>query len=632
MCPLEWAFVVEGPVGLPNRRKLYPLEQFRAWANPVIGERSSSTSSQLGVIQSIHLYRETKAPLHHEFALVRLGNEGIPSSWIRVERAARYKTRKIETDSLGPLFGGVTLRENISFATEKTKLIYSEANELAVGRRTPEASELDPFYLTELAALMNSVFVASSKYRLLTYNCRWFARQLTLVTAQRFDSLVSGLSSITWKGESVTYEQLIVAVADDPFGGRPLRDEQSAWIHAMTKYQVAEQLMENGQWREALPRFRETLPLIKARATKDGGLSRSRILGGGLVYESLCLLHLGRRDEALRSLDEALDIFENSIHPPHRQGAYNSLTQATRFAGQLAALGLNKQARRLQLAALDGWPRSPEELSRVETPPHVNRVQMVITFIEALGNAARFAQKDGELVEALSLSEITVRHLAVLHRADDELYRIDLAWHLNLFAEVLKNAGRVGEAFLVSSLCLLLMRQEKGPKFSQSVYAYVLWTHVLICQVMGDGFYCGDGEECEAESTRITRTLYAEKPDLYRFNLGVLLLQRVEWLAKITDRWCDDYTGPSSSLSPAAINTLLSLWMEIRTMIPEALDLWRTIAASHPPAIRHYINLLGMSTAYLVTPPSPELESVKAAAERSGVLYQPMSLSFFYKP
>lgn len=141
----------------------------------------SEVHSLVGPVRSVHLYREREAPLHHEFALISFGktDEPLPSSWMRVERAALLKSKKLRPkwDSFGPIFQGAPLRETVTVAASKESLA-GRANELAAVTipSFDKQKGTAPFFLDELARQLLNTSGSRPQYQLLTANCRWFAR------------------------------------------------------------------------------------------------------------------------------------------------------------------------------------------------------------------------------------------------------------------------------------------------------------------------------------------------------------------------------------------------------------------------------------------------------------------------
>lgn len=174
-CPLETVLRSANIFG----RLVNNLEGFVDWA---IREKSfSEVHSLVGSVQSVHLYREREAPLHHEFALISFGGDGLTRSWMRVERAALLKSRKFmpKWDSFGPIFQGAPLRETVTVAALKAELAgkADEVASVSLALTTPEKEKLtSPFYLDELARQLMNTSSSRPQYQLLTANCRWFAR------------------------------------------------------------------------------------------------------------------------------------------------------------------------------------------------------------------------------------------------------------------------------------------------------------------------------------------------------------------------------------------------------------------------------------------------------------------------
>lgn len=618
--------MITGPIGLKHRRRFYSLDEFRAWANPLLGE-SPSYNDSIGTVQSIHLYRETKAPLHHEFAIISLGKTPEnTTSWLRVERAARFKTRwhKLESDSLGPLLGGVKLRESISFASTKQALLYEEADELAFVARSAEACSTDPLRLKGLIQIFNSVSTASPVYQLLTYNCRWFARQMCLSVALRFDTIVKGQSTVIWRDNVISYDDFAKNIVKDPFGGRPLQDKQSTWVLAMSRMQAAERLMDECHYAEALSALQEFLPEIGAYSEDAKPIAGPRILAGSLLHQAWCLLRLGRAPEGLKTLDESLSIFESSVHPPSVPVACNSLNQLSWFSGLLDNLQYRTQAMRLQRAALIGWPNSPSQWSEIAIPLGVDCTRLMVAYTTAQGNMARFCLRAGNTKEALYWALCAVQGTVALYNKAKTKHCFTLAWDLNLFSIALQENQRVGEAYLVSALSLHFMREHRelhGP----STYAYVLWFHSRVLRALSDEMYAKEGVECAAEALELTRSLCAENPQLYQFNLGVLLAQRLNWMYSVMPRILLG-TDPQA-LTWGAINLI----NELIVIVPEGLKIWKGIAAKHPPAVTFVIEFLTIGRELGISPSyASELNEVQISARASGAINQPLTLSMYY--
>lgn len=86
----------------PGERTIYELARFADWGRNENYE--SRANAHIGPMKSAHLFRGGGL-LHHEFALICFGKDGVPDSWMRVERAARQKPSRLapRMDSIGPL-------------------------------------------------------------------------------------------------------------------------------------------------------------------------------------------------------------------------------------------------------------------------------------------------------------------------------------------------------------------------------------------------------------------------------------------------------------------------------------------------------------------------------------------------
>lgn len=95
----------------------------------------------------------------------------------RASRPIQGPMASATRDSWGPIFGGVQLRESVTFASTQTALITSPADELArISVLTAPRSSIHHgvvVTLPELIHQLSAVSFAHAKYLLLTANCRY---------------------------------------------------------------------------------------------------------------------------------------------------------------------------------------------------------------------------------------------------------------------------------------------------------------------------------------------------------------------------------------------------------------------------------------------------------------------------
>lgn len=403
-------------------------------------------------MQSVHLFRETGG-IHHEFVLIRLGGDGIPSSWLRVERAARFKQHwhRLQVDSFGPIFAGVALRESISFGCSKPELLFQEADELGSVRIMPECYATSaPLHLAELVDQIHSISETSPRYRLLTHNCRWFARRILLTFAQRQNRLAPGTFGVLWNDMPSSYFELSRLVTKDPFGGRPVEGKEGTWIHALSLCRAADIYRLSGRNAEALALCVETLPAMRSMVRSNPTDERKYLLAQCLMTQHIVLQHLNRYGEAIHVAQEVVSI----IHTVKTQAADDPL-------GPLGMIGLIALGNSCNLLASQGQFELAEDgmrtvvdmwrvcYERTRGAPTIARVYM-----QARGHMALRFQGTGKLRQALREAEGAVRGVAELYQTRRDLYCFDLAWLLQIFADVLQSTCRLGEAYLVSALSI----------------------------------------------------------------------------------------------------------------------------------------------------------------------------------
>lgn len=226
ICPLERAVLESGhPVA-----KTHSVGDFGDWIQGKLQiGLEPAINLEVGSAQSAHIFRERKAPLHHEFALVSFKHHTGAFSWLRLERAARYKDHFFQADSFGPVLKGAELREKVSFATSMQALIPSPVDEIASATVNASPSgEGVPFH--HFARHIRYISNTNPQYQLFSANCRWFARRIVLSFAQRLHQVGPDAFTAMWAGKPTTYARLHHEIQGDPFGGRQLEGKKGGSI------------------------------------------------------------------------------------------------------------------------------------------------------------------------------------------------------------------------------------------------------------------------------------------------------------------------------------------------------------------------------------------------------------------
>lgn len=222
-CPLQRllpsAMLVREKVG-PDH---CPIVDFTRWAADWL---PPPVEKSVGRLQVIYLYRSKKAPFYHEYVVTGFGADGeVPTSWVRLERAARIKDSPLfpQADTLRPLFKGVEARETMSFSSSRDELCKN-SNQL--GEIVLQSPTSTPLYIRAIAHQVMSTSISNNLYQLFTANCPWFSRRGFLNVLQWCES--DGISySATWKGSSAAAERIRMKLEQERFGGSKLGDLRS---------------------------------------------------------------------------------------------------------------------------------------------------------------------------------------------------------------------------------------------------------------------------------------------------------------------------------------------------------------------------------------------------------------------
>ena len=204
-----------------------PLSRFTSWAGTKLPIR---TREIVGGLKIVCLFRSKKAPFYHEYVVAGFGQDNeAPTSWIRVERAARVKhaSFKLQADSHGPLFRGVQPRETLSISGSMQRLCEN-SNELAcIVIENPMKYSID---IRAMTHQMNSTSVTNMRYQLFTANCRWFSRRGFLNLLHWCEGAKIPYSG-TWRGTPASAERLQSKLEQERFGGSKISDGRGRGLY-----------------------------------------------------------------------------------------------------------------------------------------------------------------------------------------------------------------------------------------------------------------------------------------------------------------------------------------------------------------------------------------------------------------
>jgi len=218
----------------------YHLRYFIRWASyePV----DSAASLAVGPVISVHLFRGRRG-IGHEFVLISFGNDGVPTSWLRAERAARAKTSPAQPrwDSFGPLFAGVAPLDTISFSGNKGDLVSTRDIELANLLLDPDhRTPVSGMYIREVSEHFAATVNDSPDYVLWSTNCRFFARRTLINVAVRFGLSHPAEVRHVWDGQNVdSLEEFLAKLQAERFGGAALIGQHAAVARVRTLIYIA---------------------------------------------------------------------------------------------------------------------------------------------------------------------------------------------------------------------------------------------------------------------------------------------------------------------------------------------------------------------------------------------------------
>jgi tetratricopeptide (TPR) repeat protein len=417
------------------RKQFYRLEVFTRWARDQTN--SSAIRSQVGSFRSAHVFRE-RGPLHHEYVIVSFGrNDGsVSQSWLRAERAPANTKKDWYTpnqESSGPLLGGATLRESISFASSTDDLRLDEDDELAsvtVDNRnvTPSSHTM---LLNGLADQFAALANTSRRYHLLSENCRWYARHNILGIAEHLTA-TGVLHRTCWLGQPCIVEVLRRKLGDEPFGGRQAEGPEGVLVRIRSSLDHSWSLIVHGNPSEALPLCTEALTMLGG-GKPDSHYPPFSISLAWSVYG--CALHdLDRLGEALDAHQKACDI-SRSIR---EQESHLFLLSHGALATTLHKMGRQSEAANVWRELVDARRRIHRAYDNLES---TNGVAQALTNYALV--LTELPKRREHCIRALKEAIVLWRRLAS-QRSD--LYRSDLQGALTLYAKELDLAGRPAEA------------------------------------------------------------------------------------------------------------------------------------------------------------------------------------------
>jgi tetratricopeptide (TPR) repeat protein len=441
--------------------QFYQLSHFAEWGRREDAE--SRATDLIGHMRSAHLFRSRSAPLHHEFTLVCYGRPGIADSWVRVERAARHKAHALmpQLDSFGPIFGGVELRESVSFASQMEDL-NENADELCSVTTLAEADFTDHMLISEFAAQLNETSSADPLYRLFSANCRWFARRSILSIAHRL-TVIRAVESIHWKGQSIDAEELGAKLLDDRFGGRQLAGTRGIEIRASGFINLARTSLIAHRYSSTIEQGHKALKLLET-------IEAPNKVQLDLIYNACWYLGsaYNARDtyfEAFRYLQRARDIAE--------QIGGRTLLMDETYAANLQNIGRPEDALAVRKNIIDTL-RGEEPYRHPFT-------------LEIFGNTlipyASHLLPAGQVLEALNIIEegVSIRRRLMEYRPD--LHSRSLGQALSVLGSVYLKLDRIEEAYNVSLEALQVTRQvfNVHPEATRHNMALRLYNYSIAC-------------------------------------------------------------------------------------------------------------------------------------------------------
>ncbi|KAF8332758.1 uncharacterized protein EI90DRAFT_3054296 [Cantharellus anzutake] len=470
----------------------------------------SESSQRIGPLLTASLYREKKAPLHHEFAVIGFGRNRTTESWIRVERAAKWE--KLHFSSFAPMFGGAPLRESVSFAKSAQDLVFSPADELAKISITAIGA---PIWLSEVGYLLTSISRHSPQYQLLTANCRFFAREVVSGLCERLSRTDTHLLNVLWRGRPATPSVLRQHIQRDPFGGRYLNDPLTIAIHAESLIRLADSIAfyNTSLLKEGMSLCHEASQLLERAVGEQDELSMLK----SHAYESLSEIYykMGKNAEGLAASRNSWEMvnmvkdkssFKSSLYTC--AAAVNLVTFLGRTEDYTGALEFGKNA--IQ------WCR--ETRARFPSDSVTSR-----TLATCLRVIASFLNQLGRSEEAYTLLREAVPILSNLYQSDrNMIHREQYGLALGDCAWALSNLNRADEAVQYYLQAIDLSRQlfATDPGAHRPDLATNLYNLASVYEQMGQW-----DKACiyAREAVDLRKYLFEREPDRYRWMFSTAL-------------------------------------------------------------------------------------------------------------
>ncbi|KAF8330391.1 uncharacterized protein EI90DRAFT_3060582 [Cantharellus anzutake] len=426
LCRLETAFLGNGGI----RKKFYKVEDFVEWLYDEQG------LGQDWSVRSAHLFRETD-PIHHEYAIFGL-QESSFSSWLRVERAARFKDRRhrLQADMFDPLFKGTPLRQQLWLGASKEDIISPNGREILVlSIHDPDTARLS---LQELTHQISESSAISDIYLLFTENCRWFARRNILSLGERM-RMMNHLISLSWKGKEADPGGLASLLGKDPNGGWQLGGTKGAYLQADSLVEAARVALSQGRPREAIPFAEEALSLLEPLDDPKRAVRLLIARSSAHRHLASALEETGELPMALHHMREACELSTTTFADHFQLYVYNTNS----LVGILNMLGDTAEAlnrRRHIVSLVRGLHNNQPERWVSEALSEYLKNWAV----EICGLPANDPARDLDHAIDCVQESITIR--TGLYELSPDLYKDDLSHTFAVLANVLDDRGDFLEA------------------------------------------------------------------------------------------------------------------------------------------------------------------------------------------
>lgn len=430
-------------------RKNYSMNAFSQWVTAI------NLPPGLGVLHSASLHRES-GYLHHEYVLMCFYEKGGRESWLRAERAARFKRHHLQGDSFGPIIGGAVLRETITVASNKAELTSGdEIASIDLSSAIPAGDTIQgqyhlSVYFKDAIRILSANSAASDKYRLFSENCRWFARRTMLSLLERLSE--SGSTAVhTWRSGRIDSVALASVLHHEWAGGKQLDGWKSALINASNLRRLARSAIVDRRFDAAITFCNAALDRLKTVPKGESGTEKKFLEASLWLSLGDALQHLGRLNQAIAALNTSVTICRN----PELQNLYLAIISLEALALCHSELGQYDEALKLQLPLVDIVRKS--HLERQEE--HAARVRTRL-----LSNTVMFqlqaAQSSRPIPEnAITLIAESVEVARELFAEHPEVYQFTLADALRLQALVFNSVGEFKNATNASRDAIALLRK-----------------------------------------------------------------------------------------------------------------------------------------------------------------------------